>query len=54
MCHHVEGYSANSTANAVDGDAVPVPHFGVVLSIPQVRNPPLLCRRLRSCAVRCL
>ena len=25
------GYNAMSTANAVDGDAVPVPHFGLAL-----------------------
>ncbi len=31
VCHHVQGYNASSTANAVDGDAVPVPHFGLAL-----------------------
>lgn len=34
VAHHVAGYNASSSANAVDGDAVPVPHFGVVLTIP--------------------
>lgn len=36
VCHHVEGYEASKSANAVDGDAVPVPHFGLALSVPQV------------------
>ncbi len=36
VCHHVEGYEAAKSANAVDGDAVPVPHYGLVLSVPQV------------------
>merc|ERR1712159_516374 len=31
VAHRVEGYSAQRTENDVDGDAVPVPHFGVVL-----------------------
>lgn len=35
---HVAGYSASQSANAVDGDAVPVPHFGLVLSLQQVHN----------------
>ncbi|EFJ12474.1 hypothetical protein SELMODRAFT_230578 [Selaginella moellendorffii] len=34
VCHFVEGYNAASTANAVDGDPVPVPHFGLALSVP--------------------
>lgn len=29
------GYNAASTANAVDGDPVPVPHFGLCLTVPQ-------------------
>ncbi len=33
VCHLDENSSADATANAVDGDAVPVPHFGVVLSM---------------------
>jgi len=36
VCHEVKGYEAAKSANAVDGDAVPVPHFGLVLSVPQV------------------
>jgi len=34
VCHLDEQASAGSLVNAVDGDAVPVPHFGVVLSMP--------------------
>jgi len=33
VCHLVDGYHARGTANAVDGDPVPVPHFGVCLSV---------------------
>ena len=33
VCHLVESYNAHSTANAVDGDPVPVPHFGLALSV---------------------
>lgn len=33
MCHLVEGYQAAAAANAVDGDPVPVPHFGLVLQM---------------------
>lgn len=35
VCHHVKGYNASATANAVDGDPVPVPHFGLALTVPQ-------------------
>jgi len=30
--------SGDALANAVDGDAVPVPHFGVLLTLPQWRE----------------
>jgi extradiol dioxygenase family protein len=41
--------SARSTVtNPVDGDDVPVPHFGVLLSIPQWQE---LAERLRSAGV---
>ena len=33
VCHLVESYNAESTANAVDGDPVPVPHFGLALTV---------------------
>lgn len=32
VCHVVDGYDAQSTANAVDGDPVPVPHFGLAMT----------------------
>ena len=32
VCHQVDGYSAASSANAVDGDPVPVPHFGLAMT----------------------
>lgn len=32
VCHEVKGYDA---ASAVDGDPVPVPHFGLALSVPE-------------------
>lgn len=35
VAHFVAGYDAVSSSNAVDGDAVPVPHFGVALSVNQ-------------------
>ena len=33
VCHLVKGYSAEASHNAVDGDAVPVPHYGLALSV---------------------
>ena len=38
VCHQVKGYSAASSHNAVDGDPVPVPHFGLALSVPQFHD----------------
>lgn len=35
VAHRVEGYCAANSHNAVDGDDVPVPHFGVVLTTEQ-------------------
>ncbi len=34
VCHYVEDAQKENT-NPVDGDAVPVPHFGVILSFDQ-------------------
>jgi len=31
VCHLVEGHDAASSSNAVDGDPVPVPHFGLAM-----------------------
>lgn len=38
VAHLVEGYDAVRTANNVDGDPVPVPHFGVALSVDQFHH----------------
>lgn len=31
MAHVVDGYNAESSSNAVDGDPVPIPHFGLAM-----------------------
>lgn len=33
VAHLVDGYRADASANAVDGDPVPVPHFGAALGV---------------------
>lgn len=33
VCHQVTNYNAESSENAVDGDPVPVPHFGLAMSV---------------------
>lgn len=38
VCHEVDGRSAELAHNPVDGDQVPVPHFGVVLTMSQWRD----------------
>ena len=38
VCHEVKGYNAASIHNAVDGDPVPVPHFGLALTTEQFHN----------------
>ena len=47
VAHHVGGSGRRAIAghNAVDGDAVPVPHFGVVLSLQEWRA---LAERLKA------
>jgi len=35
VAHLVPGYNAAASANEVDGDPVPVPHFGAALSVQQ-------------------
>ena len=49
VCHLVApeeiGIHPSSTSNPVDGHAVPVPHFGVVLKMDQWEE---LCRKLKS------
>lgn len=48
MAHLVKGYNAEASSNAVDGDAVPVPHFGAALSVAQFQG---LAARLRQAGV---
>ena len=48
VCHLVDGYSATTAQNAVDGDPVPVPHFGVALPVPEFNA---LADRLRAAGV---
>ncbi|BBM86697.1 VOC family protein [Candidatus Uabimicrobium amorphum] len=33
VIHHVPGYVAKSATNPVDGHEVPIPHFGVILTM---------------------
>ena len=33
VCHLVDGYDAGNNHNSVDGDPVPVPHFGLAMTI---------------------
>ena len=49
MCHLVDGYSAATSRNAVDGDPVPVPHFGLALSVAEFHA---LAERLRAAGTR--
>lgn len=50
VCHRVDGMQAASVrdANPVDGHDVPVPHFGVVLELPQWQ---VLADRLRAAGI---
>ena len=45
VAHLEPGYSVNVTANEVDGDAVPVRHFGIVLGMEQWHT---LAEKLKS------
>ena len=38
VCHLVPGYNAAASHNAVDGDPVPVPHFGLALAVQQFHD----------------
>ena len=38
VCHLVEGYSAAASSNDVDGDPVPVPHFGLAMPLPDFQR----------------
>ena len=48
VCHRIKGYNGSATANAVDGDPVPVPHFGLALSVQQFHD---LADRLKQAKV---
>jgi extradiol dioxygenase family protein len=48
VAHHAPGYAASKVHNAVDGDRVPVPHFGVVLTMDRWRQ---LAARLQDAGV---
>ena len=49
MVHWVgENYRCSDYYNPVDGDEVPVPHFGCALSVEEFHE---LAERLKSCGV---
>ncbi|MEJ2344997.1 MAG: VOC family protein [Gammaproteobacteria bacterium] len=48
VAHHAPGHQPSTAHNSVDGDRVPVPHFGVVLTMEQWRE---LAARLRDAGV---
>lgn len=48
VAHLVDGYKANKSQNKVDGDEVPIPHFGLCLSIDQFHS---LANRVRKAGV---
>ncbi|GAX79080.1 hypothetical protein CEUSTIGMA_g6520.t1 [Chlamydomonas eustigma] len=49
VAHRVEGYSAESTANQVDGDPVPVPHFGIALDVEAFHS---LAEKLKESSIK--
>ena len=49
VAHLVDGYSADKAANEVDGDPVPVPHFGCALSVEQFNK---LSKRLAEKGIK--
>ena len=49
VAHLVTGYNAATSANQVDGDPVPVPHFGIALGVDQFHE---LAQRLRDKGVK--
>mmetsp|Transcript_8954 Transcript_8954/g.32969 ORF Transcript_8954/g.32969 Transcript_8954/m.32969 type:complete len:189 (+) Transcript_8954:38-604(+) len=48
VCHQVDGYTADASANAVDGDPVPVPHFGLAMSVDDFHQ---LAERVRTAGI---
>lgn len=51
VAHLVKDYNASSSANQVDGDPVPVPHFGIALPVNEFQE---LAERLRLKGVQFL
>ncbi|KAG0611775.1 hypothetical protein M758_7G163700 [Ceratodon purpureus] len=49
VCHEVRNYNASSSANAVDGDPVPVPHFGLAMSVPEFHA---MAERVRAAGIK--
>jgi extradiol dioxygenase family protein len=49
VAHKVDGYNAAASANAVDGDPVPVPHFGAALTVDHFQD---LAGRLTAAGVK--
>lgn len=49
VCHYVPKYNAESSSNPVDGDAVPVPHFGLAMSVSDFLE---LAERVRAGGVQ--
>ncbi|KAI7844702.1 hypothetical protein COHA_001790 [Chlorella ohadii] len=45
VAHLVDGYSAAASHNKVDGDPVPVPHYGVALGVQQFQQLAERCRQ---------
>ena len=44
VTHQVDGYNAATALNAVDGDAVPVPHFGIAMAAEDFHRFAARCR----------
>lgn len=49
VAHMVDGYRADVSLNSVDADPVPVPHFGLALSVDQFHT---LSARMKDAKVR--
>eukprot|EP00892_Ulva_mutabilis_P007550 jgi/Ulvmu1/5167/UM021_0184.1 len=49
VAHVVNGYNAESACNAVDGDPVPIPHFGLAMSQPDFHA---LSKRLQDAGAK--
>jgi hypothetical protein len=49
VAHKVDGYDASGSANQVDGDPVPVPHFGAALTVAQFHE---LAQKVKAAGVQ--